>query len=692
LPKGGRATDLCLRVLTAQGSEVIAYQPRARVPGPTPLPATEPPSPRDLASADELYLTGLHLEQYRHATRCPTAYWREALRRDPMDARCHNAMGLWHLRRGEFAPGEAHFRAAIARLTIRNANPADGEAFYNLGQSLRHQAMQTSHAAERLTLCREASDSFHKAAWNQAWVSAARHALAELDCSAQRWASALDHLDHSLRYNADNTRARDLKAVVLRKLGAVEESDALLRETLALDPLDWWARYLTGQPVQCDLQTGLDIAHDCARAGLYADAIALLDSLKPVRGDLPDASWGAAPLVQYTLGWLREQAGQPKIAALHYKRASQLPPDYCHPARLEEIEVLTAAQRQNPRDARALYYLGNLFYDRRRHEEAIRLWERSAKLEPDYSVVWRNLGVGYFNVLRRPAQARVAYDRAFRADPGDARVLFERDQLWKRLGEKPETRLRELEKHAGLVQQRDDLSVELCALYNQTGRHDPALRLLGSRRFQPWEGGEGAALGQYTRAQFALGRAVLAGGQPAEAIKHFTAALTAPENLGEAKHLLANDSDVQFWLGRAYAAVGDRKRARACWEAAAKFKGDFQEMRVRAFSEMTYYSALAWKELGRAKKAARLLRDVLAFANKLGKTPAKIDYFATSLPTMLLFDDDLQLREETRSMFLRAQAWLGLGRTQKARALLEKVLRRDPNHALAADLMAELRR
>jgi len=691
LTKGVRATDLRLRVLTAEGREVIAYQPQARPPTPAPLPATEPPLPRDIATADELFLTGQHLEQYRHATRCPTLYWREALRRDPMDARCHNAMGLWRLRRGEFALSEAHFRTAIARLTARNGNPADGEAFYNLGQCLLHQAAQAGNAEERQTKMQHAYDAFHKAAWNQAWVSASRHALAELDCCVQRWASALDHLDHSLRYNTDNARARDLKAIILRKLGTVSESDALLRETLALDPLDGWARYLTGQPMSCDWQTSLDLAHDCARAGLYADAIALLDSVKPARRDLPDQSWGAAPLVQYTLGWLHEQAGQPEIAAARYKKASLLPPDYCYPARLEEIAVLTAAQRHNPNDARALYYLGNLFYDRRRHEEAIRLWEKSAKLKPEYAGVWRNLGVGLFNVLRKPAQARHAYDRAFRADPGDARLLFERDQLWKRLGEKPAKRLRELEKNAALVQQRDDLSLELCGLYNQTGRHHEALKLLGSRRFQPWEGGEGAALGQYTRAHLALGRAALADRQPARAREHFAAALTAPENLGEAKHLLANDSDVQLWLGRAEAAVGDRQRARACWEAAAKFKGDFQEMSVRAFSEMTYYSALAWKELGQSNKAAPLLRDLLAFARKLENTPAKIDYFATSLPTMLLFDDDLSQRKQTRAMFLQAQAWLGLGRTKKARALLETVLRRDPNHPLAADLVAELR-
>src|SRR5690242_7285330 len=123
-----------------------------------------------------------------------------------------------------------------------------------------------------------------------------------------------------------------------------------------------------------------------------------------------------------------------------------MPSDYCFPSRLEEIEILESAMRANPRDAKVPYYLGNLFYDRRRHREAIRLWERSAKLAPAFSVVWRNLGIGYFNILRNPAKAKAAFERAFRANPGDARLFYARDQLWKRLGDKPEKRLRALEK------------------------------------------------------------------------------------------------------------------------------------------------------------------------------------------------------------------------------------------------------
>ena len=214
--------------------------------------------------------------------------------------------------------------------------------------------------------------------------------------------------------------------------------------------------------------------------------------------------------------------------------------------------------------------------------------------------------------------------------------------------------------------------------------------MLRSRKFQPWEGGEGGPLGQHVRSHLVLGRAALERGDAVKARELFGAALETPENLSEARHLLANQSDIQYWLGAALAAGGQKELAQQRWLTAATFKGDFQEMSVRAFSEMTYYSALAWQRLGRKARAQKLLRDLLAYGRKLQKAQAKIDYFATSLPTMLLFDDDLQFRQKTAALFLQAQAWLGLGKRAQARALLATVLRRDPNHALAADLQREL--
>ena len=643
---------LRVEVRDAEGNPLLNWTPRVPTEAPeVPPPATEPPPPEKISGNDELYITGLHLAQYRHATRAPEAYWREALRRDPGDSRCHTAMAEWHLRRGEFSEAETHARAAIERLTLRNPNPANGEALYLLGETLRY--------LERFD---EATDAYYKATWNQAWAAAAFRALAEIACRDQDWSAALDHLDRALRLDADNLACRNLRVMGLRILGQPEAANAQLADTLRLDPLDGWARCLETGAIPADAQACLDLAHDLARAGLHTEAISILKKAPTPKGDLPDQSWGTAPLVAYTLGWLYTQSGQQKEARAAFKQASALPHAWCFPARLEEIAVLRHAIASTPKDARAPYYLGNLLYDRRRHTEAIQLWELAVERDPGFASAHRNLGIGYFNVLGKPGKAKKAYETAFQLAPDDARLLYERDQLWKKLERSPAKRLRELEAHRALVNRRDDLSVELCALYNQTGSPEKALAILESRPFQPWEGGEGQTLGQYKQALLQLGKQALDDGEPQTALQHLQRALTAPDNLGESYHLLANQSDLLLALGDARQAVGDEAGAKDAWTAAATFQGDFQNMRVQSFSEMTFYSAMAWRRLGHKKRATRLLKDLLAYARSLEKETAKIDYFATSLPTMLLFEDDIQARQMHTARFLQKQALTGLGK------------------------------
>ncbi len=673
LPARARATDLRLTLVAADGSVIISHAPRAPRTGAVPPPATEPPAPAEIAGNDELFITGLHLEQYRHATRSPEPYWREALRRDPGDSRCHNALGLWHFRRGEFPAAETHFRAALAQLTRRNPNPCDGEPSYNLGLTLRH--LGRDH---------EAYAAFYKATWNQAWQAPGYHALAEIDCGRGDWAAALDHLDRALRCGTDNLRARDLRVLVLRRLGRDAEAKTFLEETLRIDPLDWWARSLRGDQLTCDTQVRLDLALDQIRAGLLREALELLAGARPAPHE------GTAPLVDYCRAWTCHLLGDRPAMKKRLAAAAKASPDYCFPARLEEIVILQHAIAASPRDARARYYLGNLFYDRRRHREAIALWEKSAQLDPSHSVVWRNLGLGYYNALDQPAKARRAYDRAFAANPDDARLFFERDQLWKRLGRSTGVRLRELERHLELVSRRDDLTAEYCTLLNFAGRHQEALELMEARRFQPWEGGEGLVFGQYVRTQLAIGRQALASGDAVAARGHFMKALTPPDSLGEARHLLVNPNDIHYWLGCAHAALGDSAAARTAWTTAAQHKGDFQGKAVAAYSDKSYFSALALEKLGRRAAARKLLTGMRLYARELSRRRATIDYFATSLPSMMLFEDDLQARQDNAARFLAALAELGLGRRTTARRGFDQVLRRDPGHQLAHEFKNRL--
>ena len=598
-------------VVEADGRELIRYrEPEPDGAVATPEPCTEPPLPADMESCDELYVTGLHLWQYRHATRFPEDYWREALRRDPGDARSNNAMGRRHLERGEFAEAERHFRRAIERLTRRNPNPYDSEPHYHLGLVLRF-----------LGRDEEAYAAFYKATWNYAWRSAAFYAVAELDAKRGAWSKAEEHLQLALGSNADLLQARNLMAAILRRQGREAQAACWIAETLALDPLDAWALWLRDGSIPGDNQVRLDVALDLRGAGLDAEATAVLAGADFRARD------GSVPIIQYALG-----------------RAADALPDYCFPARLEELPILAQALGRNPDDARAHHYLGNWLYDRRRHREAIRHWERTVELEPSLAVAWRNLGIGYFNVLGDAAKARAAFERAFAAARGDARIFYERDQLWKRMGAAPAERLAELERHRDLVDRRDDLSLELATLYNQTRQPEKARQVLASRRFQPWEGGEGLVLAQHERAHLLLGR--------------YEEALACPENLGEARHALAHPTEIYYRLGQ--------------FERAAEGSG--------------LYRALALRRLGHVEEAERELHKMLDDARERAEHEVKIEYFTTSLPTMLLFNDDLQKRNLIEAKFLEAQALLGLGQGAAAHRLLDEILAMDPNHGGAMDL------
>ena len=81
----------------------------------------------------------------------------------------------------------------------------------------------------------------------------------------------------------------------------------------------------------------------------------------------------------------------------YLEKAAQADPYCCFPNRLEDIAVLETAMDMNPDDARAPYYLGCLFYDKRQYDLAIENWEESAKRDPNFPTVWRNLALARFN-------------------------------------------------------------------------------------------------------------------------------------------------------------------------------------------------------------------------------------------------------------------------------------------------------
>ena len=641
---GDSETSLCVWVFNSDGEAVIGYRP----PDPAKAQrnrevATEPPAPEDIASSDELYLTGEHLDLYRHPTRYPEIYWEAVLQRDPKDSRCNITLGRQKLSRGQFDEAARHFEAAISRLTLRHPNPETGEAHYFLG--LVHRFQGNASAAYPL---------FAKAAWNFAWRAAANFELACLDLKNGDTTTALRHVEESLETHATNNKAQVLKAICLRKLGRAPEAIKTLEALLEVDRLDHWAlAELTHQQKGAarlspfsrnDAQTALDVAFDYADCGCLAEAVSILenhhaDVVQPVA--VPNPLERSAS-TRYALAWLQDILGEKEKSQAALQAARNLPPDYFCPSRLHEAAVLQWALAQPGPDRNAAYGLGNFLYDKKRHLDAIAAWENARAADGAFATAHRNLGIAYWNARRDATAARASYQKALSCDPSDSRLVSEFVQLCAKLGDSAADRLAFLERHRALVLERDDATVELAALYTETGQAQKALDLLTSRSFHPWEGGEGKVLRQYTTARLLLGQAALTAGDAESALEHFNLAMETPDRLGEKYHLLQAKADVTFWQGKALRALGREAEALAKFEAAAAESGDFQGMAVTAFSELTVFKALALRELGREAEARKVLEAMAAHAVAESKIPARIDYFATSLPNLLVFEEDIQ--------------------------------------------------
>ncbi|MGH7973121.1 MAG: tetratricopeptide repeat protein, partial [Limisphaerales bacterium] len=526
LPLLVRPEELELSVSSREGEELVFYRPEPKQDEPIPQPAKAIARPERLKSNEDLYLAGLHLEQYRHATREPENYYREALRRDPGDIRNNNALGLLLMRRGQFSKAEPFFRAAIQRQTKHNPNPLDGEPYYNLGVCLRY-----------LGRADEARDAFYKATWNAAWQDAAFFHLAQIDTARGQFETALEFVECALARNRNNQEAAHLKMILLRKAGKRDKASETAKAALARDPLDFGA--LTelellsprgaslvenkNAPVQAqrgpNLHESLETAAEYAHAGCYEDAIRLLERAAKrsqeggsrAPGHLGEAGMpNARPMLFYFLGYYASQKGDRTSAASYFKLAASQRPDCCFPNSLDAILALRAALDFNPQDAHASLYLGNLWYDQRQVSEAVARWEAARRANPLIPTVHRNLTLVYFNKEHNPAKALRSMRKAFYLDPADARVLFELDLLKKRAGVSPQKRFRFLCTHRETVHQREDLLLEFVTLLNVLGRQQEALDTLLSRKFHPWEGGEGKVTGQYVTSLVELAKRCVA--------------------------------------------------------------------------------------------------------------------------------------------------------------------------------------
>lgn len=680
LPQETDTKTLKVFIQTADGKTLVDWQPEPDIDKQIPEPAKAAKLPKDIASNEQLYLTALHLEQYRHATYDPRPYYEEALLRDPQDSRCNNSLGLWYLRRGQFVKAETYFRNAIDTLTERNPNPIDGEPYYNLGLSLLFQNKNE-----------EAYSVFYKSVWNAAWMENGYFQIARLEMINGNWPEALETIDRALIRNWHNHKARHLKVSLLRKIGKVEDAQKLIAESLQIDGFNFailFEKYLLNKKsdkelsafkelIRRNIHNYIEFSLDYAYAGLFGEAIQLIDI-----GIEEQNGRAVYPLAFYYKAWFQMKTTDTTVATDTLNSALELCPDYCFPNQPEAVVALQWAVKTNPSDYKALYYLGNFWYANKNYDEAIECWEKSVEIDDSFPTSHRNLALAYFNKRNDAEKTLTQLEKAFELDTSDARILMELDQLYKRLNKTIEERLQFLLKYQELVFERDDLYLEQVTLYNLMGEHQKAYQMIMARKFHPWEGGEGKVTGQYVFSLVEMAKKSIQNMDYNKAIKFLQTAQVYPENLGEGKLYGAQENELFYWIGTAFEGLGKIEEAEACFKMAST---GLNQVSVAMFyndqqPDTIFYQGLSLQKLGCGTEARKRFDQLINYGENHLYDEVKVDYFAVSLPDLLIWEDNLNARNKQLCQYLIGLGQLGKRNSEQAKELFTQLLSTDHSH------------
>lgn len=659
--------DVKVVLADQSGKELISYQPAVLKPEKKPEPVEAPRDPKSYESTQELYLTGLRIEQFRNAKIDPVAYYSEALKRDSLDYLTNNVMGIRALKEGRYTDAANYFRRSLKRLTKNYTTPKDVEAYYYQGILNK----LTNHY-------KEAKDALWKATWNKGFESSAYFNLAEIACIQQDFTTVQDLIDRCLSHNTLDAKALSMKSYILRKVGKNDDAVAVAKHTEEVDNLFLWNQaelnFQSGlewnkqqldefkEKLHGNVQALLELVLNYGNAGAFPEAITLLNDFIGMNEKQSDF-----PLLYYYRGFYELKNRNAADAAKSFTLAEDAPPDYCFPFRQEEIEILETAVRQNPNDSKGYYYLGNLYYYLNQKEKAIQKWEQSVKLDDKFYMAYRNLGFAYYQKGEETAKAIQAYEKAIQLNPNDPILFAENDVLMEKNDNNLNSRLNLLQDNLKTVEGRDDAMMRLTMLYNETGNYSKALDILKHRHFHVWEGG-GEIHDVFVNSCVLEGISKFNKNNFNQALEYFKLASTYPDNLEVGKpYNGGREAEISYYIGKTYEAIGKTDEAQKYYQESAGWKTS------RYSSGLLFYKALSLGKTGEIEQKNQLLARLEKEGNDRLTQVNKDDFFSK-------FGTEQDLNKQVaQGHYLLALSYLGRFESSKAKSEFEKALSLDRN-------------
>lgn len=584
-------------------------------------PAIEAPFAEDVKSIDELYNIGLHLEQYRHATRNPQDYYFRMLEIDPVDARANTRLGYINLEKGEIEKAIEFFKTAVATLTKYNPNPIDGSAHFGLGSAYKHSG--------DLDL---AYKNYHKSIWDLKFKSKGYLELAKLDLKQMRVEKAYENILESLKYDQINIEANTLLLYVEESKGKSVNYSELYNKT----KYNYFARYLEDIHKLIDYigendKTILELVEFSNDIGLVEKALELIEVSKTTN----------PVLLAY--------------ASNNGVKVDKFIIENVFPYTVFERLVMERYLESNTSNEIS-FLLAILLIDKGVKIVAHDILKKCYESGYKNSVFTRVLALCEYNISKDAQSAKTLYLEAIKADPSDHRLVYEYDQLCKLLNEDPNARLDYLRTHPEAIEYRDDLKAEYAWLLCQLNQFKECIDYMESTKFHPFEGGEGKVIEVYKTAKLGIVNSLIEDNEVSDALEILETINDIPHCLGEDIIFGSPNADVLYLTGLCHKHLGNDEVATELFKKCAKeqvittSKLSYKPEKL----QMNYYQALANEQLGNVDFANKLINDLEVLANEKLEVEAIIDYFAISVPEFSIFDADLNAINRAHCYYLLA--------------------------------------
>ncbi|MBQ8416526.1 MAG: DUF5107 domain-containing protein [Clostridia bacterium] len=616
-----------VRILSGEGEVIAEYEEKCFDEYNMPEVITDMPSAKGMNSAQELYLAGVHVDQYRDPAVKPDAYWKEALNRDINHIPSLIAMAGYEYGNFNFDLAKTYAERAVACVTKYNNHPISGEAYYVYAQIL-----------EALGEKKSAYDNYYKAAFCSDCVAKAMTRIAVLDLQKKDWKQAVRHAAWALDYGKNNALATAALSVAQKAMGNEQESEQILQNYLAADPMENLLRYLSnkdsfyGLLLSDPAQTSLDLAGDLIDMGLLREAKSLLESLT---AKCPES---AVKMVYYALAYLSHALSEESDALT---LAQNAPVGKAYPIRLCELRMLEFAAEQGSDDAKVL--LGDLLYHKRQYQGAAKLWESCSQTP----VVKRNLAIAYFSHLGKEETALSLMKEALAEAPKDSELLYETVVLMNKSGAAPKEKIELLMSHTF---NRDDLYTELAKSYNQNKEYEKAIETLMSHNFVPCEGGEHAIADQYMFAHFAMGMREWKAKNYTAALELFQKGQILPDSLGAGIWNHCKRIPYRFGEALCLEALGKKDEANKIYEYISETEIEyFSNMHL---PELAFWRALSYDRRGMSLHSRQLITKYRRQWNEM--FDVKDNGFFATTPFFMPFIEAPERLRRAKALYLSA--------------------------------------